>query len=65
MILVYNVKYIENSNMWYDFEIDTNNSREYLDLTKLQKSIDYVDALPGIYAFTGEDSRQHFIEREK
>ena len=33
VILVYNVKFIENSNMWYDFGIDFNNSREYLDVT--------------------------------
>ena len=55
VILIYNVKFIENSNMWYDFGIDSNNSREYLDVTKLHKSIDYVDALPGTYAFTSND----------
>ena len=55
VILVYNVKFIENSNMWYDFGIDSNNSREYLDVTKLQRPIDYVDALPGIYTFKAND----------
>ena len=55
VILDYNVKFIENSNMWYDYGTDSNNSREYLDVTKLHKSVDYVDALPGIYAFTGND----------
>ena len=42
-ILVYSVKFIENSNMWYDSGIDSNKSNEYLDATKLHKSIDYVD----------------------
>ena len=63
VILVCNFKFIENSNMWYDFGIDSNNSREYLDVTKLHKSIDYVDALPGIYAFTGNDYTPAFYRK--
>ena len=39
VILVYNVKFIENSNILYDFGIQSSNSREYLDVTKLYKSI--------------------------
>ena len=64
-LLVYNVKFIENSNMWYDFRIDSNNSREYLDVTKLHKSINYVDALPGIYTFTGHDYTPAFYRKGK
>ena len=65
VILVYNVKLIENSNMWYDFGIDSNNSREYLDITKLHMSIDYADALPGIYAFAGNDYIPAFYRKRK
>ena len=62
VVLVYNIKFIENSNMWYDFGID---SREYLDVTKLHKSIDYVDALPGIYTFTDNDYTPAFYRKGK
>ena len=65
VILVYNVKFIENSIMWYDFEFDCNNSREYFDVTKLHKSIDYVDALPDIYAFTGNVYTPAFYRKGK
>ena len=65
VVLAYNVKFIEDSNMWYDFGIGSNNSREYLDVTKINKSIDYVDALPGIYAFTGNDYAPAFYRKGK
>ena len=65
VILVYNVWFIENSNMWYDFGINSNNSHEYLDVTKLHKSIDYVDVLPGIYAFTINDYTPAFYRKGK
>ena len=65
VILVYSVKFIENSNMWYDSGIDSNKSNEYLDVTKWHKSIDYVDALPGIYAFTGNDYTPTFYRKRK
>ena len=48
-----------------DFGIDSYNSREYLDVTKLHKSIDNVDALPGIYAFTDNDSTPAFYRKGK
>ena len=65
VVLAYNVKFIEDSNMWYDFGIGSNNSREYLDVTKINKSIDYVDALPGIYAFTGNNYTPAFYRKGK
>ena len=62
---VYNSKFSVNSNMWYDVGIDSNNSREYSDVTKLHKSIDYVDALSGIYAFTDNDYTPAFYRKGK
>ena len=64
VILVYNFRFIEN-NRRYDFGIDSNNSREYLDITKLQRPIDYVDALPGIYTFTANDYKPAFYRKRK
>ena len=63
VILVYKVKFTENSNTWYDFGIDSNNSREYLNVTKLHKSINYVSALPGLFAFTGNDYTPAFYRK--
>ena len=51
--------------MWYDSGIDSNKWHECLDVTKLHKSIDYVDALPGIYAFTGNDYTPTFYRKRK
>ena len=51
--------------MWYDFGIDSNNSREYLDVTKLQRPIDYVDALPGFYTFKANDYTPAFYRKGK
>ena len=51
--------------MWYGFGIDSNNSREYLDVSKLHKSVDYVDALPGIYTFTSNDYTPAFYRKGK
>ena len=63
VILVYNFKFIENSNMWYDSGIDSNKWHEYSDVTKLHKSIDCVDALPGIYAFIGNNYTPTFYRK--
>ena len=49
--------------MWYDFGLDHNNSRQYLDITRLSDYLDYVKALPGIYAFTGNDYSPSFYRK--
>ena len=64
VILVYNFRFIEN-NRRYDFGIDSNNSREYLDVIKLQRPIDYVDALPGFYTFKANDYTPAFYRKGK
>ena len=51
--------------MWYDFRINSNNSRKYLHATKLHKLMDYVDGLPGIYTFTGNNYMPAFYRKGK
>ena len=51
--------------MWYDFKVNSSHSREYLDIIKLHKSIDYVDPLPGIYTFTGNTYTPAFYRKGK
>ena len=35
--------------------VDSDNSRNYVDISKLSKELDYVKSLPGIYTYTGID----------
>ena len=65
IILTGNANLLTNGHLWYDFGADYNNSREYLDVTKLSKCLTYVQALPGIYAFTGNDYSPSFYKKGK
>ena len=46
---------LSNWHLWYGFGVDFNNSREYLDVTKLSEGWTYMQAVPGTYAFSGND----------
>ena len=39
---------LENSHLWYDFGVDYNNSREYIDITTLAKNMKIIKA-PEVY----------------
>ena len=65
IILTCNANLLTNSHLWYDFGVDYNNSREYLYVTKLSKCLTYVQALPDIYAFTGNDYSPSFYRKGK
>ena len=52
VILSFNVVKLEDSYLWHDFQVDYNNSREYIDISELAKNMKIIKALPGIYAFT-------------
>ena len=54
VILLANAKKF-NSHIWYDCSLGSFKTRCYVDVTNLAKTINYVDALPGIYAYTGCD----------
>ena len=43
--------FTKSSLVWY--RVDFDNYRDYVDISKLSKELDYVKALPGICAYTG------------
>ena len=53
--------------MWYDFGVDYNIGREYIDtdITELAKNVKIIKALPGIYAFTGNDYTPAFSKKRQ
>ena len=55
IILSFNVVKLEDSYLWNDFQVDYNNSREYIDISELAKNMKIIKALPGIYALTEND----------
>ena len=65
IILTCNASLLTNNHLWYDFGVDYNNNCEYLDVTKLSKCLTYVQALPGICAFTGNDYSPSFYRKGK
>ena len=65
IIFTCNANLLTNSHLWYDFGVDYNNSRECLDVTKFSKCLTYVQAPPGIYAFTGNDYSPSFYRNGK
>ena len=65
VIVTCNANLLAHSHLWYDFGVDYNNSCEYLHVTKLSKCLTFVQALPGIYAFTGNDYSPSFYRTGK
>ena len=60
-----NVEKLENSHLWYDFGVDYNNSRKYIDITELAKNMKSIKALPGTYAFAGKGYTPAFFKKGK
>ena len=65
IILWCNIEKLENSHLWYDFGVDYNNSREYIDITELAKNIKIIKELPGTYSFTENDYTSAFFKKGK
>ena len=65
IIFTCNGNLLTNNHLWYDFLVAYNNSRQYLNVTKLFKCLTYEQALPGIYAFTGNDYSPSFYRKGK
>ena len=55
IILLANVQKLSQSYLWFDRGLGSDNSRNYVDISKLFKELDNVKGLPGIYAYTGID----------
>ena len=55
VILTCNSDKLVDGHLWYDFGVDYNNNRAYVDIIKLAQNMENVKALPGVCAFTGND----------
>ena len=64
VILLENAKRF-NSHIWYGCGLDSINTRCYVDITILAKTINYVDVLLGIYAYTSCDYTPAFYQKGK
>ena len=53
------------NHLWFDTGLDSDNSRNYVDISKLSKELDYVKALPRICAYTGIDYLPAFSRKGK
>ena len=65
IILLENVQKLSRSHIWFDTGLDSDNSRNYVDISKLSKELYCVKALPGIYAYTGIDYLPAFYRKGK
>ena len=64
VLLVANAAKVQNK-LWFDTGLDYDNSRTYVDIEAVAEKINYVQALPGIYAFTGIDHVPAFFRKAK
>ena len=51
IILLQNVQKLSQGHVWFDTGVDSDSSRNYVDILKLSKELDFAKALPGIYAY--------------
>ena len=54
IILLVNIN-LFSSEVWYESGLDYNNTREYLSLTKLNQTTEYLKAWIGLYSFLGNE----------
>ena len=55
IISLENVQKLSQSHLWFNTGLDSDNSRSYVDISKLSKELNYGKTLPRIYAYTGTD----------
>ena len=65
IILLANDQKLSISDLWFDTGLDSDNSRNYVEISKLSKEIDHVKVLPGIYTYAGIDYLSAFYRKEK
>ena len=65
IILLENVQKLSQSHLWFDTGLDSDNSRNYIDISTLSKELDNAKALPGTYAYTGIDYLPSFYRKWK
>ncbi len=66
VILLASNESFSDSHLWLEVGVSENNSRRYIDVSKLSKQLgDFVHALPRLHAFTGSDYISSFCRQGK
>ena len=53
IIMLSNIQKFSQSHVWLDMGLDYNNSRTFIDVKGTADKLNFIQALPGIYTFTG------------
>ena len=62
-VLAATVNNFSHMRVWYDFGVD--NNRRYIDMTSVVNGVEHIEALIGIYLFTGCDYSPAFHRKGK
>ena len=65
IIILSNIQKFSQSHVWLDMGLDYNNSRTFIDVKGTADKLNYIQALPGIYAFIGCDYTPAFSRKGK
>ena len=65
VIMLSNIQKFIETSVWLDMGLDYNNSRTFIDVKATADEMNHIQALPGIYAFTGCDYTPTFFRKGK
>ena len=65
IIMLSNIQKFSQSHVWLDMRLDYNNSHTVIDVKGTADKLNYIQALPGIYAFTGCDYTSPFFRKAR
>ena len=60
-----NIQKFCQSHVWLDMGVDYNNSRTFINIKGTADKLNYIQALPGIYVFTGCKYTLAFLRKGK
>ena len=65
IIMLLNIQKFSQSHVWVDMGLDYNNSCTFIDDKGTADKLNFIQALPGVYAFTGCDYTPAFFRKGK
>ena len=65
IIMLSNIQKFSQSHVWLDMGLDYNNSHTFINVKRTADKLNFTQALPGIYAFTGCDYTPAFFRQGK
>jgi len=67
VLMIYHQRHFNNSQIWYDCGVSSNNSRRLINVTCINEKLgkNMVESLPGYHAFTGSDYTAAFSRQGK